>query len=479
MQNYTNERLRCHTPRPHQPQFCSISNSYQASGPELPGPFPDPQVEAAEVPLYDPHLFEIDEQSPLVNSNENADRGSQSSANYSAEGPPYMPHINGAQGYPPRPSSFSQQDYRGGLPQVNDVLQTGEDSRSVDDAFLQQDYHMGPTSALDLGDNGHDTYSWDFSTTLASGFEPRHVNHVSPNPQATFRTGRRSSPERHPHRDTSNTVTSQTPLVPGSFANHVNTSDREVNPLESATADGMDPSLDLPFDYGMLDSQHGNGRIVLAGNRRRISMDSGLPNNATSRTHNRHIGPSVSGPRRHSQSSYPSVAQHHRAPVFQSLAFQPQNQGARRGIRGSTSPAQNVIPYEIPSLNNDEFARNTQELIEGIQASNPLAGNSETYLYPTWQPAPRASSETCGDNRPDVSDEEVRQWPYIAPGDQPRVPTRGYKREPSSDSPSPTTPQARPKRPKRKFTADEKVEIARKRKTGVCHECHKAKRKVY
>ena len=466
--------------RQPQPQFCTNSNTYQAYGPELLEPYSYPQVEEAESPLYGPQLIETDEQSSLVGSYGNVDRGSQSSTTYSTEGPPHMPHIDGAQGYIARPSAFIQHNYLVRLPQENGAHQTEEGPASVNTAFLQQEGHQtGPTSALDLGDNGHDVYSWESSTTLPPGFEPPYVDHVSPNLQAALRAGRRSPPERHPHLHTSSPAIIQTPLVPRSSANYANTSDRQVNPLEPATADGMDPSLDLPFDGGLLDWPHGNGRIDRARTRRRISMDSGLPHNATSRAHNRHIGPSVSEHRRHSQSSYQSVAQHHRAPAFQSLAFQPQDQGARRGIRGSTSPAQNVISYGIPSLNNDEFARNTQELIEGIQASNSPAGNPETYLHPTWQPAHRAFSETYGDDRSDVSDEEVRQRPHIAPGDQHRVPNRGYKREPSSDSPSTNIPQARNKRKKRQFSAEERAEISRKRKTGACKECRGAKRKVY
>ena len=470
MKNYPNERLPCHAPRPPQLQFATMPES-QARSPSVyhARNSPQPQVEEAEFSLYGPRRYETGEQSPLVDSYDNVDRGSR----------PYTPRIDNGQGYMPWQSPFGQYDYLG-LPQDNNGLQIGEDSRSVNTAFLQQGHHhMGPTSALDLGDNGHHIFSWESSTTLPPGFEPRHVNHVRLNLQTAFRTGRRSSLGRHLHLDTSSPGPIQTPLVPRSFANHANTSDRQVNPLEPATADGMDPSLDLPFDDGMLDWPHENGRIDLAGIRRRISMDSGLPDNATSRAHNRHIGPSVSEPRRHSQSSYQRVAQHHRAPAFQPLAFRPQDQGARRGIRGSLSPAQTVIPYGIPSLDNDEFAQNTQELVEGIQADNSPTGNPETYLSPTWQPAHRASSETHGDKRSDVSEDEVRQWPHIAPEDQLRVPTKGYKREYSSDTPSPTTPQARNKRAKRKFTADEKAEIARKRITGACNECRRAKRKVY
>ena len=463
MKNYPNERLPCHAPRPPQLQFATMPES-QARSPSVyhARNSPQPQVEEAEFSLYGPRRYETGEQSPLVDSYDNVDRGSR----------PYTPRIDNGQGYMPWQSPFGQYDYLG-LPQDNNGLQIGEHSHSVDSAFQQQGNHIGPTSALDLGDNGHPIISWESSTTLPPGFEPRHVNHVSPNLQGAFQTGRRSSLERHPHLDTSSPAAIQTPLVPRSFANHTNTSDRQVNPLMPATADGMDPSLDLPFDDGMLDWPHGNGRIDLAGTRRRISMDSGLPDNATSRAHNRHIGPSVSEPRRHSQSSYHSVAQQHRAP-----AFQPQDQGARRGIRGSPSPAQTVISYGILPLDNDEFARNTQELIEAIQADNSPAGNPETYLSPFWQPAHRASSETHGDNRSDVSDEKVRQRPHIALGDQHRVPTRGYKREYSSDSPSPTTPQARSRRVKRKYTPDERADIARKRKTGACHECRRAKRKV-
>ena len=475
MQNFANERVRCHTPRPPQPQFCTNSNCYQASSTALLEPYPRPQVDEAESPLCDPQLNEVDEQSSSVESYGKVDHGSQSSTTYSAEGPPHMPPIDGAQGYMP---SFSQHNYLVGLPQENGVFQTSEDSRSGNTAFLQRGRHMGPT-AFDLGNNGHDTFSWESSTTLPSGFEPPYVDHMSPDLQAALRADRRSSLERHLQLDTSSPATIQTPLVPRSFANHANTTDRQVNPLDPATADGMDLSLNSPFDGGILDWPHGNGRIDLAGTRRRISMDSGLPNNARSRAHNRHIGPSVSEHRRHSQSSYQSVAQHHRAPAFQSLAFQPQDQGARRGIRASTSPAQNVISYGITSLNNDEFARNIQELIEGVQANNSPAGNPETYLHPTWQPAHRAFSETYGDDKSDISDEEVPQRPHIAPGDQHRVPNRGYKREPSSDSPSTNMPQARNKRKKRQFSAEERAEISRKRKTGACKECRGAKRKVY
>ena len=468
MQNYRNERLPGHTPRPPQLQFATNAGLLRF--------FPGPQIEEPDFPLFGPQLSETGEQSPLVDSTGNVDHSSQSSTNYSADTSPYMPCIDSAQIYMPHQTLFSQgDDYPIGLPQENVVRQTGEYARSVDTAFQQLDSHMGTTSAPSLGDNGHHIMPWESSTTLPPGLEPRYVNPASPNLQAAFRAGRRSSVERHPHLEISSPATIRKTLVPRSFVNHANTSDRRVNPLEPATTNGMDPSLDLPFDGGMLDWPHGN-RIDLAGTRRRTSMDSGLPDNATSRAHNSHIGPKLSEPRRHSQSSYQSAAQHHLAP-----ALQPQDQETRRGIRGSTSPAQNVIAYGDPSLDNDEFARNPQELVEGIQAVNLPAGNPETYLYPTWQSAHRASSETCGNDRSDVSDEEVRQGPHIAPRDQHRVPTRGYKRAFSSDSPPPTTPQARKKRVcvKRKFTAEERAVINQKRKTGACKECRRAKRKVY
>ena len=481
MDNYHNEKIPCHTPRPPQLQFTTMPESqarsssvHHASSAELLGPLPDPQVEEREFPLYPPQLYGTDEQSPLIDPYENVDRGSQSSTNYSAEEPPYMPRIDGAQGYMPWQSPFSQQDYLPGLPQENDVLQTGEHSGSVDSAFQQQGNYMGATSALNLGGNSRHVNSWGSSFTLSPEVGPHRVGHVSRNLQATFRTGRRSSVERHSHLDTSNPAIIQTPSVSRSFANHTNTSDRQINQVEQVTTSHLDPSvLSLFNDRGF--AWPVNERNDLAGIPRSLSVDSGFPDNATSRAHNSHIGPSASEPRRNSQSSCQGFPQYHQASTFQ-----PQAQGAQRGTRGSLSLAQDssVMPYGMQPSGRDEFARNAHELTKGAQADNPLAGNAETYLSPTWKPAHKASSEIHYDDRSDVSDDEVRQLRHIAPGGQHRVPTRGTKRKYCSDSPSPTTPPIRIKRPKRKFTADEKAEINRKRKTGVCNDCRRAKRRV-
>ena len=482
MQNYTNGILRCRTPRPPQLQSFTIpkiqarsSSVHHTSGAKSLGPSPDPQVEEAESPFYDPQLNEIYEQSPLLSSYENGDCGSQSSTNYSAEEPPYMSAFDGAQGYMPWRSPFSQPDYLVGAPQRNEVFQTGGYSRSVDRAFQQQGNQMVATSALDLGDNSRHIIPRKSSAIVPPAFEPHSVDRMSRDFQATSRTGRYSSGERPSHLDTSNLATIQTPSESRSFASSTNTGDLQVNPLEQATAGAIGPSLVSPFDDGVLDWPSGNGRIDMAGIHRSSSVDSGFPDNATSRAHNSHIGPSVSVPRRNSQSPYQSFAQHHRAP-----AFQPQAQGARRSTRGPPSLTQepSMISYGMQSLDNDEFARNAQELIDGVQADNPLAGNQETYLYPTWKPADKAPSETHCDDTSDVSDDEVRQQPHIAPGDQHRVPTRGSKREYSPDLPSPTTTPTRNKRPKRKFTKEEKAEISQKRKTGVCNDCRRAKRRV-
>lgn len=445
---------------------------HHASIAELLGSFSDPQLEEAEFPQYDPHLFEIDEQRPLGDSCENVDSGSQSSTSYSAEGPPYLPRIDGAQSYMPQRSPFSQENYPVGLPPENNLLQSGEHSRSVDTVFQQQGNHIGATSALDLGDNSRHIISGQSSTTLPPGFEPHRVNHAGRNVQATFRTGRRSSLERHPHLDTSNPAIIQTPSISRSFADHANTTDRQVNPLEQVTADGMGPSLISPFvDGGVLDWTNGNETIDLSGTHRSFSVDSGLPGNATSRAHSSHIGPSASEPRRNSQSSYQSGARY---------PFQPQAQGARRGTRGSPSLMQgpSMFSYGMQSLDNDRLARKAHELIEGVQADNSPAGNEGTYLSPTWKPAHMASSETRYDKGLDVSDNVVRQRPHIIPTGHHRVRTRGFKREHSSDSPPPTTTPLKRKRTKRPFTEEEKAQIKKKRKTGACNDCRRAKRKV-
>ncbi len=442
---------------------------HNASGAELLGPFPDPQVEEADFPPYDPQLYETDEQSPLVDSYENVDCGSQSSTNYSAEEPPCTPGINGAQYYRPCRSSSGQQNYLVGLAQENDVLQTGERFGSVESAPQQQGNHMGATSVLDLGDNSRHINSRGSSITLSPGVVPHGVGHVSRNSQ-----DRHSSGERHPLLQTGNPARTQMPLVSERFAMPMSSSYWQGNPLEQVTADEVDPPLVLPFDGGVFDWPSGNERNDLAGIHRRLSVDSCFPDNATSRAHNSHTA-RVSEPRRNRQSSYQSFPQYHRA-----SAFQPQVQGAPRGTRGLLPLAQDssVMPNGMQPSGRDEFARNAQELTKGAQADNPLAGNAGTYLFPTWKPAHKASSEIHYDDRSNASDDEVQQRPQITPGGQHRVPTGRSKRKHCSDSPSPTTPSTRIKRPKRKFTTDEKAEINRKRKIGVCSDCRRAKRTV-
>ena len=481
MQNYTNGRLRCHTPRPPQPQFSTMLGSqarnpsfHDAFSPELLGPFQYSQEEAKS-PLYEPQLNEIDEQSRSVDSYGNVDCGSQSSTDNSAEELPHTPRSDGAQGCMPRRSPFSLEDYLVGPPQENDELQTGEHSRSVDTSFQQPGDHIGATSAFNLGDKSRHITSWESSTTLPPGLKPHHVNHVSRNLQATTRTRRRSSLEHHSQWHTSNSAIIQAPFISRSFANHANTSDRQVNPPGQVTANGMDPSLILPVDGGVLDWASGNERTDPVWIHRSFPVDSVFPKHATSRAHSSHIGQSVSEVRRNSQSPYQSVAQYHRAP-----AFQPQAQVGRRGTRGSPSFAQDpsMMSYGMQPLVNDEFARNAQELTKGVQADNPQAGNPEMYLSPNWTPGHKASSETHCDDGSDLSDNEVRQRPHITPEDQHRAPTRGSKREYPTDSQSPTTTSTKKKRIKRKFNEEEKARISLKRKTGACNDCRKAKRRV-
>ena len=444
---------------------------HDAFSPELLGPFQYSQEEA-ESPLYEPQLNEIDEQSRSVDSFGNVDCGSQSSTNNSAEEPPYMPRIDGAQGYMP---SFSQENYLAELPQEDDILQTGEHFRAVDTAFRPQGNHMGAASGLNLRDNGSHIFSGESSTTFPLGSERRRVDHASRDLQGMLRTGRRSSVERHSHLDISNPAITQTPSVSRSFSSHTNTSGRQVDPLEQTAADGMGPPFVSQFDGGVLGWPSGQERIDLAGFPRSFSVDSAFPNDATSRAQNSHIGPSVSGPRRNSQSSYQTVARYHRGGAFQAQA-----QGARPGTSYllSLAPDPSVISYGMQSVDNDEFARNPQELTKGAQADNHLAGNAETLLSPTWKSSRKAHSETHCDEGSDVCDNEVWQRPHIAPGDQHRLPTRGSKREHSSDSPSPTTTPKKMKRAKRKFTKEEKDRIKQKRKTGACNDCRKMKRRV-
>ena len=390
MQNYTNGRLRRHTPRPPQPQFCTLLGSqarnpsfHHAFIPELLGPFQYSQEEA-ESPPYEPQLNEIDEQSRSVDSYGNVDCGSQSSTNNSAEGPPYMPGIDGAQGYEPQPSPFSQEIYLAELPQEDDVLQTGEHFRAVDTAFRPQGNHMGAASGLNLRDNGSHIISGGSSTTLPLGSVRRRVYHASRESQEMFRTGRRSSVERHSHLDINNPAITQTPSVSRSFSSHTNTRGRQVGPLEQTAADGMGLPFVSPFDGRVLDWPSGQERIDLAGFPRSFSVDSAIPNDATSRAQNSHIGPCVSGPRRNSQSSHQTVARYHRGGAFQAHA-----QGARRGTSDLLSPAPDpsVISYGMQSVDNDEFARNPQELSKGAQADNPLQEmRRRSYLQPGSHP---------------------------------------------------------------------------------------------
>ena len=481
MQDYANERLRRHTPRPPQLQSFTMpevqarsSSVHHASSVEFLRPLPDPQVEEAGFPQYDPHLFEIDEQSQLVNSYENVNCDSQSSTHYSAEGPPYMPRIDGAQGYIPQQSPFSQEIYLAELLQEDDVLQTRGHFGAVDSAFRQQGNYMGAASASNFRGNGYHIFSRESSTTLPLGSKRRRVGNASRDLQGMFRTGRRSSVERHSHLDIGNPAITQTPSVSRSFSSHTNTSGRQVDPLEQTAADGMDPPFVSPFDGGVLDWPSGHERIDLAGFPRSFSVDSGFPNDATSRAQNSHIGSSVSGLRRNSQSSYQTVARYHRGGAFQTQA-----QGARRATNLlSLAPDPSAISNGMQSVDNDGFARNPQELTKGAQADNHLAGNAETLLSPTWKPSRKAPSETHCDEGSDVCDNEGWQRPHIAPGNQHRLPTRGSKREHSSDSPSPTTTSKKMKRPKRKFTKEEKDRIKQKRKTGACSDCRRMKRKV-
>ena len=444
------------------------SSVHHASGVRLLGPFSDPQVEEAEVPQYDPQLYETDERSLLVDSYENVDRGSQSSTNYSAEEAAYTPSTNGAQYYRPCRSSSGQQNYLVGLAQENDVLQTSEHSGSFESAFQQQGNHMGATSASNLGDNSRHINPWGSPITLSPEVGPHRVDYVSRDLQdATFRTDRHSSEERHPYLQTGIPAITQMPLVSELNAVPTSSSDWQGNPLEQVTADEMEPSLVSPFNSGVFDWPNGSARNNLAGIHRSLSLDSGSPDNATSPAHNSHIGLSVSEPRRNSQSSYQGGPQYHRA-----SAFQPQAQGIQRGTRGSLLLTQDpsVMPYGMQSLDNDEFARNPQELTKGAQADNPPPGNAKTHLFPTWKPTHKASSNIHYDERAGVSNNEGRQRPHITP--------RGSKRKHRSDSPSPTTPPPKTKRRKRKFTPSEKAEISEKRKIGVCKDCRIAKRRV-
>ena len=411
MQDYTNGRLRYHTPRPPQPQFSTTlgsqarnSSFHHAFSPELLEPFQYSQEEAI-YPLNEPQLNEIDEQSRSVDPYGNVDCGSQSSTNHSTEGPTYMPRINGAQGYMPQRSPFSQEIDLAEMPQEDDVLQTGGHFRAVDSAFRQQGNHIGAASALHLRDNGYHISSRESSTTLPLGPKRRRVDHASRDLQEICRIGRRSSGEYHSHLEISNPGITQTPSISGSFTSHTNTGGRQVDPLEQTTADGINPPVVSPVDGGVLDWSSGNERIDLAAFYRSSFVDSGLPNDATSRAQNSHIGPSVSEPRRNSQSPYQRFAQYHRDPALQPQ-LQPRAQVGRRGTRDSPSLAldPSVMSYGMQSLDNDEFARIAQELAKGIQADNPQAGNPEMYLSPNWTPSHKASSETYYDDGSDLSD---------------------------------------------------------------------------
>ena len=456
MDNYPNERLPCHTPRPPQLQFTTMPESqarsssvHHASSADLLGPFPDSQVEETEFPLYAPQLYGTDEQSPLIDPCENLDRGSQSSTNYSGEEPPYTPCNNGAQYHGPCRSSFGQQNYLVGLDQVNDVLQTGEHSGSRESASQQQGNHMVATSALNIGNNSRHPNSWGSSSILYPEAGPYRVGRMSRNLQdATFQTDGHSSGERHPRLQTGNPERTQVSLLSEPFAMPMSSSDWQEKPPEQLTSSGLNNPVFSPLN------------------------DRG---SAMSRAHNSHIGRSASDPRRNIQRFYQGFPQYQRASTVH-----PKAQGAQRGTRGALSLAQDpsVMPYGMQPSDRDEFARNAQELTQGPQAHSPLAGNAETYLSPTWKPTHKASSEIHYDDRSDVSDDEVRQGRHIAPAGWHRVPTRGSKREYCSDNPSPTTPPTRNKPIKRKFTADEKAEINRKRKTGVCNDCRRAKRRV-
>ena len=199
---------------------------------------------------------------------------------------------------------------------------------------------------------------------------------------------------------------------------HMSTGDWQVNPPEAGTTGDWNLSLDS-FSWPI-----GNGRNDLA------DIDS---------------------------TSYQDVSHYSRASLFQH-----QTQGVQDGTLGSLPFAQDppLMRYGMQSSDNQGFARSPDE-------------PPPTHLSPNWKPTPKVSSNSHYGERSNVSDNEVRQGP-------PRT-TRGSKRKcpkGPSDPISPTTPPPRIKRPKRRYTPEEKAVISQKRKTGVCGDCKKAKRRV-
>ena len=425
MPNYPNGRPGGHILRPAQLQFSGIAHSQLRSSDAHDGS----NVEMQD-PLLNPQLYGTDEQSSVADSYVNGDYGSQSNTSYRAEESPSTPRIDDTQGYRQWPSPSGPQNYPVGLAQEYDVLQTGEHSDSIRSAFQQQGNHMEAASALGLGDNRHHIVPRRSSTTLSPEIGVNRVGHARRNLQhESSGTDGRSSVGSRTFLQASNLDMTQT-LGPRPSAAQVSTSHWQVDPTEAVTTAGWNLSL-LSFDWPV-----GNERNDLAD------------------INNSNVG----GPWHNSQTTYRGFPQQSRASPFQF-----QGQGFQSGTGSSLPFAQDpsMMSYGMQSLDSHHFARSPHE---------PPPGNTKTHLSPTWQPTNKVPSNLHYGERPNVSDNEVRQGP--------RRTTRGSKRKCPSDPPSPTTPPTRTKRKKRKYTPEEKAVISQKRKTGVCKDCKIAKRRV-
>lgn len=419
MNNYPNEIPGFHAPRPPQMQSPGLPHSRVGS--------PNAHAAANFVlfgPFQDPQLYETDGQSPGANSYGNRDYDSQTSTNYSAREPPRMPRIDDNQGHGP----WRSPNYVVGLAQEIDVLQTGEHPVSFESAFEQQGNYMEAPSALNPSDARHHVVSRRSSTTLSPEVGLDRVGHARRNSQhEPPGTGRHYSVGSRTRLQTSNLEITQIPLDPSPSAIQVSTSDWQVNQSEAATTSDWFPPL-FPLDW-----PSGMERHDPAETNRHLAIDPGLPQSTASRANDSerwHIG----------QSSYQGIPEYPLASPFQR-----QPQGIQRGGRDSLSFAQDrsVMPFVMESLDSQDFM--------------------ETHLFPHWQPAPKVSSSFQYGKTSNVSGNELRQ-------------TTRIKRKRRSDSPSPTTPPT--KRPKRRYTSTERLIIGQKRKTGVCEDCRKAKRRV-
>ena len=327
-------------------------------------------------------------------------------------------------------TSHSIDDTQGYGPWRTPLLQTGEHPGSFESVFQQQGNYIEAPSAVNPSDARHHILSRRSLTTLSPEIGLNRAGHARRNSQREpSGTGRHSSVGSRPRLQASNLEMTQIPLGSSPSAIQVSTSDWQFNPPEAVTTGDWNLSLDS-FDWPI-----GNERNDLAD-----------------------IDSNVGGPWHDGHGSYQDVSHYSRVSPFQH-----QTQGVQDGTIGSLPVAQepSSMRYGMQPSDDHDFAWSPHE---------PLPGNTKNHLSPNWKPTPKVPSDLHYGGRSNVLDNEVRKGP-------PRT-TRRSKRKCPSDPPSPTTPPTRTKRRKRKYTPEEKAVISQKRKTGVCEDCRKAKRRV-